>query len=69
MSIDLKNVNTEVLIETVERMRAAQKRYYATKNGTDLCAARDLERRVDVLLRAIREAQERAENPGLWSLF
>ncbi len=66
MSIDLKNANTEVLLETVERMRAAQKRYFATRNGNDLCAARDLERRVDALIRTIQEATERARTPELF---
>lgn len=66
MNIDLKNVNTSTLLDTVERMRAAQKRYFSTKNGNDLCAARDMERRVDALIRAIRNAEAKAQEPELF---
>lgn len=67
MSIDLKNVNTATLLDVVERMREAQKRYFATRSGNDLCAARDMERRVDALVRAIRTAEAKAaEGPELF---
>lgn len=66
MNIDLKNVNFETLLDTVERMRATQKRYFSTRNGNDLCAARDAERRTDALIAALRNAQERANSPELW---
>lgn len=66
MSIDLKNVNFETLLDMVERMRSAQKRYFSTRNGNDLCAARDAERRTDALIAAFRKAQARAESPELW---
>ena len=66
MSIDLTNVNTKMLLDLVERMRSAQKRYFSTRNGNDLCGARDLERRVDVLIRTIRVAEHRAQNPELF---
>lgn len=39
----------------VGRMRAAQKRYFSTRNATDLDASKKLEREVD---RAVKEALE-----------
>jgi hypothetical protein len=41
--------------DLVERMRAAQKRYFETRKGTDLGTSKQLERTVDVTIEIIKE--------------
>lgn len=50
-------MNTDELLDLVAKMRAAQKRYFQTRDSEDMYASKALERTVDRRLEEWREKQ------------